>query len=420
MTYLVRTYKQRLYLTDEQEATFRRFSGVCRLVYNLALEQRRDWWRQFRSTMGRGITLYSQDAEIKELRRDFEFVRNCPYEALSDALRDVDRAFRKFYRGEARHPKPRKKGDHDSFVLRGDRCGVPHRVSRRWGEVRLTKIGRVRFRWTRDIPENIRTVTCVRDALGWHICFSVRIPHEAPKNDLPAVGIDRGVARTIQLSDGNHASMPKGRLSRLEKTRKVHQRAMSRRRRGSARYAKARALRAKTDAKIARLRLHWNHERTRHITDTYGAVVLEDLRTANMTRSAKGTVKRPGKNVAAKRGLNRSILAQSWSQFERLLSYKLEVSGGRLIKVPPQNTSRTCAECGSVSKDHRKSQAVFQCGDCGHEAHADENAAINILRAGVRPAWTEGAASRQPLREAQTAVIDTDTPKLRDAAAATF
>lgn len=406
MTYIYRTYKQRLQLSGEQEAAFERFAGVCRLVYNLALEQRRDWWRQYRANKGHRITFAGQSSELKDLRREFDFIRECPHDAATSALRDVDFSFRRFLEGAAGFPSPRRKFVNDSFQVKPRDCGTPAQIGPRWGEVRIPKVGKVRFRWTRDIPEDARTVTCVRDALGWHICFSVRIPLETPENDLPAVGIDRGVARTIQLSNGNHASMPKRRLSRLEKTRKLHQRAMSRRRRGSVRYAKARALKAKVEAKIARSRLHWNHERTREIADTYGTVVLEDLRTSNMTRSAKGTVEQPGTNVAAKRGLNRSILAQNWSQFERLLTYKLEASGGGLIKVPPQNTSRTCAECGSVSKAHRKSQAVFQCGDCGHEAHADENAAINILRAGARPAWTDLETSASYSMEAQTAQAD--------------
>jgi putative transposase len=105
-----------------------------------------------------------------------------------------------------------------------------------------------------------------------------------------------------------------------------------------------------------------------------------------MTESAAGTAEQPGRNVRAKSGLNRSILEQGWFQFETFLSYKLAETGGELVKVDPRNTSRTCNNCGSIDARSRESQARFVCVECGHEAHADVNAAKNILRAGTRPA----------------------------------
>ncbi len=90
----------------------------------------------------------------------------------------------------------------------------------------------------------------------------------------------------------------------------------------------------------------------------------------------------PGKKVKQKRSLNRSILDQGWSAFFRMLSYKLERRGGRLIKVDPRNTSRTCPQCGLVSAENRKTQASFACVACGYRANADLVGAINVLRAG--------------------------------------
>jgi putative transposase len=111
-------------------------------------------------------------------------------------------------------------------------------------------------------------------------------------------------------------------------------------------------------------------------------VVVEDLQVSNMSRSAAGSVEQPGRNVRAKAGLNRSILDQGWAEFRRQLEYKVLWQGGLFLAVPPQNTSRTCPCCGHVSKDNRKSQAVFACVDCRHCENADLVAAINILRAG--------------------------------------
>ena len=109
---------------------------------------------------------------------------------------------------------------------------------------------------------------------------------------------------------------------------------------------------------------------------------VEDLKVSNMSASAAGTKENPGRKVKQKSGLNRSILDQGWYSFFRMLSYKLEHRGGRLIKVDPKNTSRTCPQCGSVSGENRKTQASFACIACGYRANADLVGAINVLRAG--------------------------------------
>ena len=106
-----------------------------------------------------------------------------------------------------------------------------------------------------------------------------------------------------------------------------------------------------------------------------------------------------------------AVTEQGWHQFETFLSYKLDAIGGVLIKVPAAYTSQTCSECGSISKSHRKSQAVFKCSDCGHDGNADTNAAINILRAGTRPSGREPVAA--PLnRESNLLDIQQEIPVL--------
>jgi len=110
---------------------------------------------------------------------------------------------------------------------------------------------------------------------------------------------------------------------------------------------------------------------------------MEDLKVSNMMRSAKGTVDKPGRNVKAKSGLNRSIAKQAWSTFRNLLTYKLNNLNGELRLVDPRHTSQTCPQCLTTDKRNRKSQSKFKCISCGHTANADHNAATNILRLGI-------------------------------------
>ena len=138
----------------------------------------------------------------------------------------------------------------------------------------------------------------------------------------------------------------------------------------------------KTHTQIANARRDFLHKATTTISQNHAIVCIEDLQVRNMSKSAAGTTDAPGRNVRAKSGLNKAILDQGWGEFRRQLDYKLAWSGGHLIAVPPQNTSRTCPCCGYVSADNRKTQARFECMECGFEENADVVGAINVLRAG--------------------------------------
>ena len=98
-----------------------------------------------------------------------------------------------------------------------------------------------------------------------------------------------------------------------------------------------------------------------------------------MTRSASGTMGEPGVNVAAKSGLNREILAQTWGLIRQQLRYKAAWAGRRFVEVDPKHTSQTCSRCGTIDPEARRGK-MFRCGLCGHALNADHNAAINILR----------------------------------------
>jgi putative transposase len=379
-----RGYKYRIYADTATEEFFARCCGVVRLVYNIALEQRASFWRQFKRSEGKNISYPSQARELTAIRAEVPWIAECPIDAQRQALRDLNQAFQNFFAGRAGYPKPRRKFVNDAFRIPSSRIGEIEVLNRKWARVRLPKIGDVKFRYTRPIRGDVGNVTVTREANGWHVVFSCAFDHETPANDNPAVGIDRGIVNNVALSTGEMYSMPAGSV--LVERHKAWQRVASRRKSRSKRQAKARRYAARIAAKAARKRLHWQHVTTTRIARRFGTAVLEDLRIRNMSASAKGTVEDPGKNVAQKSGLNRSILAAAWFRFELLLTYKLAFLGGNVVKVDPRHTSVTCRECGSRDKGNRENQAKFLCLSCGHEDHADVNAARNILAAGTRPA----------------------------------
>ena len=155
--------------------------------------------------------------------------------------------------------------------------------------------------------------------------------------------------------------------------------------------------------RIAHQRADWLHKLSTELADQHPVIAIEDLKVKAMTASAAGTTEKPGKNVKAKSGLNRSILDAAWSEFARQLDYKLQARGGALIKVPAAYTSQACSACGHTEKLNRESQARFKCVACGHAENADVNAAKNILAAGhavwarrnLEPAACGGAVRRR-------------------------
>lgn len=242
------------------------------------------------------------------------------------------------------------------------------RINRRWSAIRLSKIGWIKFRDTRPIVGRRQSVTVSHDALGWHIAVACEIDCEIPANDCPPVGIDRGIATTLALSNGQVIQLPD--MTAIEAQRRRAQRVLARRKKGSRRRLKQLKRVARLSARIARIRKDWQHRASTDIASRFGAVTLENLKIGNMTASG-------GRR---KRGLNRSILSQGWGELAALLAYKLQERGGTLTLVNPAFTSQTCSDCGATDRESRKSQASFVCTNCGFALNADHNAAINILR----------------------------------------
>ncbi|MGW4421721.1 RNA-guided endonuclease InsQ/TnpB family protein, partial [Streptosporangium sp. NPDC004631] len=165
------------------------------------------------------------------------------------------------------------------------------------------------------------------------------------------------------------------------------QRDLARKKRGSARRRKAVARVAALHAKVRRRRLDGAHKAALALVRNYDVIVHEALKITNMTRRAAPRPDGEGGHLpnggSAKSGLNKSVLDAGWGVFLTILAHKAESAGRELIAVNPAHTSRTCARCGHVAKENRVAQAAFACTVCGHTAHADVNAAINILRAGL-------------------------------------
>lgn len=397
-------HRARLALTPAQARGIDDQAHAARTTWNLL----HDWWTMLPKDKR---SLVAADTAIRQARKEIGWLAVLPAQAAQAVLKTYVQAWKNCWcnRADAPNFKSRIRSTMSVDIPQGRDLNIV-RVHRRWGMVNIPKVGRIRFRWTKDLPvgkrankdNRITGARLIKDALDWHIAFRVQTLETKPEPHQGAeVGIDAGVNLPLALSDGNHfdhnrpARLPdntadrdkwltdeeKSKLLRLEQ-RAAHRKSFRKpKERSSNRlrttYDQIKQLRATA----TRRAVDWQHKTTTRIAERYGTVVVEQLTITNMVKSAKGTIEEPGKNVAQKAGLNRSISQEAWGRTVTMLTYKLAQRGGTLHKVPAPGTSLRCSACGLTTPGSRKDQATFVCKnpDCGFEANADWNAARNIL-----------------------------------------
>jgi putative transposase len=302
-------------------------------------------------------------------------------------LHRLDRAFAAFYRrcGTGQrpgYPRFRSRSRWDSLQWE-DRPGW--RLDPAARRLHLTGIGGIKVRLHRPIRGTPKAITVRREGRRWWVTIRCT---DVPADRLPAtghqVGIDLGVTVLVATSDGvliandRHAQRATHRLARAQQNLATKQRGSQHRRRARERVAAV-------HRRIRSRRADTLHQLSRRLVNDHDLIVHEQLAVANLVRRLKPRPDGGGgfepNGAAAKTGLNRCIHDAGWGQLLAMINYKAESAGRTVIAVEPRNTSRTCADCGHVSAGNRHG-AVFECQACGHRAHADTNAAINVLRAG--------------------------------------
>ncbi len=399
----------RVEFTGEQERFAERIGSVCRAVWNTGLEQRRVYRRR-----GAWMNYQPQAHELAEAKAAHPWLTEVPGHCLQQTLMDLDRACREHGTFRVRWRSGRRWAPSFRFP-EGSKVSV-EKLNRRHARVKLPKLGWVKLRASRSLDgEAIRSATVRREGRHWFVSFLVDDDRQAPlAHAAPgsAVGVDRGVVVAVATSDGELCD--RQFVAAGERRRAVRlQRRLSR-------CAQRSRNRDKTRAALRVIRARERHRRqdfcaqTAHRLAAGNALVaVEDLKTKQMTHSAKGTLQTPGRNVKAKSGLNRAILTKGWNRFTLALESSARYSGTTVVKVPAAYTSQRCSVCGQVDPKSRESQAVFRCTTCGHgPVHADVNAAKNVLAAGlavtacgeipapagaVRPSKQELAGNREEL-----------------------
>ncbi len=373
----LQAYKYQLKANCTQERLLRQFAGSCRFVFNRALALQRE-----NHEAGNKFIGYVAMAKLLTEWRHAPgtaWLSDAPVHPLQHALKDLERAYKNFFDKRGAFPRFKKKGQGDSFRYPDSK---QFKVDQANSRVFLPKVGWIHYRNSRDMEGTPKNITVTRSGLHWFI--SIQTEREIPEPMHPStsiVGIDVGIAKFATLSDGtvfepiNSFKKHQRKLARLQRT-------LSLKKKFSSNWKKAKRKITKLHTKIANTRKDYLHKITTAISQNHAVVCIEDLKIKNMSKSASGTIDKPGRNVKAKSGLNRSIIDQGWFEFRRQLEYKQVWLGGEVLVVPARNTSRKCSVCGHIEEGNRTSQDKFRCLACGYEANADVNAACNILAAG--------------------------------------
>lgn len=376
-------FKFKLNPTEEQELLLKSIGGHSRFIWNKALEI-----NLLRLKNKQPIMYYRELdfwSKLWKKSEDYGFLKECPAHILQQKLRDLDKAFKDCFDKKQplkRLPKFKKKNRGDSF-----RFPDPKQVQLENNYVTLPKIGRIKFYKSRKLVGVIKNYTISNTGSEWYI--SIQVEQEISQDNIQrrtkgitkAIGLDLGITNFISTSTGEKIA-PLNKFKELSKKLAINQRKLRNKQKFSQNWSKQVCKIKKIYKEITDSRKDFLHKLSSTICNSHAMIVVEALKVSNMSKSAKGTLEEPGRNVNAKRGLNKAILDQGWSEFKRQLKYKAEWLGSIFLEVSPRYTSQKCSNCNYVCRENRQTQSKFQCVTCNHEEHADINAAKNILAAG--------------------------------------
>jgi putative transposase len=372
-----------------------------RELYNAALQERRDAYEAVvRRSVGyfgpsrpkTPVRYVTQSAQLREIRQARPEMARWSFSSQQATLRRLDKAFTAFFRRVASGETPgypRFKAAHRFETVEWPADGDGCRWKPETGRVYLQGVGDLKVSAQRRVEGRVKTIQVCREGRRWMLVLSADDVAPRPLEPTGAVvGVDVGIASFAVTSTGAHIDNPRwGR--RAARKLGAAQQVLAAKKPGSGNRRRARETVAARHRKVANQRRDFHHKTARALVVEADVIVVEDLRITYMVRRAQP---RPDPDVpgsflangaAAKTGLNRSVSDAGWGAFVAILRAKAEETGRTVVDIDPRHTSDRCEACGHAARENRVSQAVFKCRRCEHEAHADEHAARNILRAGL-------------------------------------
>jgi putative transposase len=348
--------------TVKQQQYFRRACGTARFAYNWGLEE---WQKQYEA--GNKPTAF----EIKKIFNaikpvEFPWVFNVTKCAPEQAFANLGSAFKRFFNGQGKYPKFKKKGERDSFYLSNDQFKVAA------NQVKIPKLGWVKLTENLRFSGQILSATVTRAADKWFVSFQVQIkkaPLKVSQNQADAIGVDLGVKNLATLSNGETVLGPKPLKKRSRRLTRL-QRHLVKCTKGSKRRFRLKRKISRLYYRIHCIRADSLHKLTHRLCQGFQVICLEYLNVKGMMKNHK---------------LAKSISDMGFYEFKRQLGYKAACNGNWVSVVDQWfPSSKTCSLCGHKKAELKLSERLYYCEACDHEIDRDLNAAINIEREGLR------------------------------------
>jgi len=371
-----KAYKFRIYPTKSQIEYIENCFNACRYVYNISLDCEKQLYELGAKS---NLSAFGLTYHLKYYKISSPWLNNFDSLALAFEMDNLSQSYQNFFKGGG-FPKFKSKRDSKQSFRTRQKISV--------GE-NLIKIPKLKTSIECVIHRNIegkpKQMTISRENGKYYVSIMTEIEKDIkPVLIRSEVGIDIGVKHFLTLDNGEKIDNPKFLSEQAEHMKKLQQK-LAKAKKGSNNHEKLKKSIANLHEYISNKRKDFLHNESSKLVNKYDRIYMEDLKLANLTKSSKGTVENPGKNVKAKSGLNKSILDIGAGMFKEMLTYKTKFAGKELHQVSKVfPSSKLCSECGFKNENLTLSDREWDCPQCHTNHDRDENAAKNIKQEGRR------------------------------------
>lgn len=393
MKTIFKSYKFKISPTKTQEDLLNRHFGACRFVFNHYLNARKEAYLANKKF----VSYYDNAEDLTKIKGEeqFKWMKEINSQSLQSSLRNLDTAYNKFFRKQAKFPRFKSKHNKQSFT-------IPQNILIKNNKLFVSKFREgIKINGFKEIQGKILFATVSKTVSGlYFVSLTCEVNHEPYSKTGSVVGIDTGIKTLATLSNGKTYENVKYLKTKLKKL-KFNQRLLSKKIKGSSSRQKQKEKLARIHEKITNVRKDHLHKVSTEIIKNHDVVCVEDLSVKSMMKN--------------------HVLAQALSDvalgtFYSMLEYKAEWNDRKFVKIDRFfPSSKMCSGCNFIKQDLTLNDRTWTCSQCGVKHDRDLNASINILNQGKKILEAGNALEAFPLESCGSGIESQDKQKQAEA-----